>query len=173
MPLLGGVAVARWAVLALFLTAQQSGQSWPMNAGPLATGTRVRITAPDVSKKRAVGWVDHWTADSLLVRRDPGPWATGADAAPTTLSYPRSSITLLETSQGLKGHAVRGAAFGFLVGSAAGLLVGSAAASSGYSDSEIEIGIAAWAGTAVVCAILGGFLGASQKTERWKEVGGL
>ena len=120
-----------------------------------------------------MGWVDHWTADSLVIRRDPGPWATGADAAPTTVSYPRSSITLLETSQGLKGHAVRGAAFGFLLGGAAGFLVGSAVAGSGsYSDSEIEGAIAAWAGTAVVCAILGGFLGASQKTDRWKEIRG-
>jgi hypothetical protein len=141
-----------------------------MNAGPLATGTRVRVTAPHVSSKRAVGWVDHWTADSLLIRRDPGPWATGAAAAPTTVSYPRFSITLLETSQGLKGHAVRGAAFGFLVGSVAGFLVGSAVAGSGSSDSEFEGAIAAWAGTAVLCAVLGGFLGASQKTERWKEV---
>jgi hypothetical protein len=118
-----------------------------------------------------VGRVHHWTPDSLVIRLDPSD-----TPAPAMASFHRTSITRLETSEGLKGHAVRGAFLGFLVGSVAGFFVADAVLGE---DADIygtsfngEAVIAVWAGTAVLTTVVGGIIGAAEKSERWKEIGG-
>ena len=140
-----------------------------MAATKLAPQSRVRVTA---LSSRGVGRVHHWTPDSLVIRLDPSD-----TPAPALASFHRASITRLETSEGVKGHTVRGAFIGFLVGSVAGLLVaeailGKEADPLGTSfDSEGVVTV--WAGTAVLTAVVGGIIGSAEKSERWREVDGL
>ena len=110
-----------------------------------------------------MGWVKAWSAGVLSIERDPDR---------SIQSIPVPAIKALEASQGKKGHAVTGAAFGFLVGGIVGVGVGQAVMNSGeYDDyAAMGAGVAAWAGTAVVGAILGASIGSFTKTERWKRV---
>lgn len=139
-----------------------------MAATKLAPQSRVRVTAHST---QVVGRVHQWTPDSLVIQLDPS-------AAPTLAmaSFHRTSVTRLETSEGLKGHTVRGAFFGFLVGSVAGFFVAEAVLGEDadpYGTSLDSEGVAAvWAGTAVVTTVLGGIIGAAEKSERWKEIDG-
>ena len=176
----GGRVAVHLAVLVLFLAAQATAQpaedSRRKDSSLLATGSRVRVTAPDVLSQQAVGKVEHWTPDSLVLRLDPDPDASPSVPPPATVSVPRKSITRLEASEGVKGHAVRGACFGFLIGSVAGLFIAEAVAGEGadpystdFHGEEVAI---VWAGTAVLSAVLGGILGSSEKSERWRKVGG-
>lgn len=136
----------------------------------LATGSRVRVTAPRIHDERLVGWVDRWTPDSLLLRVDPAPG--GSTEIPGATAFPRAAIERLETSKGMKGHAVRGACIGFLVGSIGGFFVAASAFESSNDDIGPEDAILIWAGAAVLSATLGGLLGAAEKSERWQEARG-
>ena len=167
---------ARLAIIALFLVAQASAKtsdnSWPMRATKLAPESRVRVTASPSPIRRAVGWVHHWTADSLVIRLDSGP---SAATGPLT-SFHRTSVTRLETSDGVKGHTVRGAFLGFFVGSVVGFFVTEAVVGKDadlYGTSfDGEAVLAAWGGTVVLTTVLGGLIGSTQKSERWNEVSG-
>ncbi|HET9939475.1 MAG TPA: hypothetical protein VFR25_00090 [Candidatus Eisenbacteria bacterium] len=162
----------RLAVIGLFLAAQASAQpardSWPVGAAP---ESRVRVTAPRSSVPQAVGRVHHWTPDSLVIQLDPSQ-----AAAPAMASFHRTSITRLETSEGLKGHTVRGAFLGFLVGSVAGFFVAEAVLDEDADPygTSFDGGavVAVWAGTTVLTTVLGGIIGGAEKSERWKDVGG-
>ena len=166
-------ALVRLAALGLFLVAQASaqpaGNSWPMGATKLAPDTRVRVTARPT--RHAVGRVHHWTPDSLVIQLDPS-----ATPAPGVAAFHRNSITRFETSEGMKGHAVRGAFLGFFVGSVVGFFVTEAVVGEDadpYGTSfDGEAILAAWGGTVVLTTVLGGLIGAAEKSERWKEVGG-
>ncbi|HET9251650.1 MAG TPA: hypothetical protein VFP58_05985 [Candidatus Eisenbacteria bacterium] len=139
--------------------------SWPPHEGWTAAGTRVRVTARSGSGDRLVGWIHEWKSDSLVIARDPSR---------AHVPLPRLSVTRIETSGGVRGHAVRGAFLGFFVGAFAGTFV--AASVSDFDpygvndDGDAEAFLLSWAATAVACTIVGGILGGSQKTERWDEV---
>jgi len=158
-------------LFAAHASAHPAGDTWPAGATQLAPDSRVRVTAPPV--RDAVGNIHHWTPDSLVIRlpSDPVP-----DPGPATASFHRTSITRLESSEGWKGHTVRGAVIGFLVGSVAGLFVADAVlgedADPFGTSFDGEGVVAVWAGTAVLTATLGGIIGSAEKSERWKEVGG-
>ena len=117
-----------------------------------------------------MGWVDRWTPDSLLLRIDPD--SPEAAEAPGAMSFHRSSIERLETSRGMKGHTVRGACIGFLIGAIGGFFVAAPAYESSNDDVGPEDAILIWAGTAVLSATLGGLLGQAEKSERWEDVPG-
>lgn len=91
-------------------------------------------------------------------------------------SFPRSSITRLEASEGLKGHTMRGACIGFVVGAVAGLFVADAVlgedADPFGTSFDGEGVVAVWAGTAVLTTVIGGVIGKAEKSERWKEIDG-
>jgi len=141
-----------------------------MGAAQLAADSRVRVTAQPI--RNAVGRIHHWTPDSLVVQLD----SSDTKRAPATASFHRTSITRLEVSEGRKGHTVRGAVIGFLVGGVAGLFVadavlGEEADPFGTSFNGEGV-VAVWAGTAVLTAVLGGVIGSAEKSERWKEISG-
>jgi len=98
------------------------------------------------------------------------------DPGPATASFHRTSIARLEVSEGWKGHTVRGAMIGFLVGGVAGLFVADAVLGEDAdplgTSFDGEGVVAVWAGTAVLTATLGGIIGSAEKSERWKEIGG-
>lgn len=141
-----------------------------MGALKLEPDSRVRVTAPPI--RHAMGRIDHWTPDSLVIQRDPPNLASVSPMA----SFHRSTITHLEASRGFKGHAVTGAVLGFLVGTVAGFFVAESVVGEGADpfgtefDEEALVGV--WAGTIVATTVLGGFVGGSAKFERWKEIDG-
>ena len=163
-------AALRLVFLSLLVVAQASAQpandSWPMGATKLAPDSRIRVTAHPLPP--AVGRIHHWTPDSLVIQLDPSP-------SPAMASFPRTSITRLEVSEGMKGHTVRGACLGFLVGAFAGLFVAEAVLGEdadpfGTSFDETAV-VGVWAGTVVLTTTLGGIIGSVEKSERWKEIG--
>jgi hypothetical protein len=86
--------------------------------GPVATGLRVRLTAPSVSGKRLVGTVVGLDEATLTLQRQGGK---------ETLQVPRGAITTIETSwrRSRKGKgAVIGALFGLGTGVALGFAIG-------------------------------------------------
>ena len=151
-------------LLATPALSEEANASWPSQAGWTATGTRVRVTAPSVSDRPIEGWIEEWRTDSLLIVRDPGPLVS---------SFPRLSITRLETSEGMKGDAVRGSVVGLLLGIPAGLLVGGVAAAiaGGGNEGDAEAAyFLGWLSTVAGGAIAGAIIGGNDESEQWEEV---
>ena len=82
--------------------------------GPVAPGSRVRLTAPSVSVERLVGTVVGLDEATLTLQRQ---------GAEDTLQVPRGAITTFETSEH-RSRKGKGAAIGALVGLGAAVALG-------------------------------------------------
>ena len=147
--------------------AEPESNPWAFDSDEAGVGTRVRVTAPTVSKLPTVGWIKEWGADTLYLEADPGR---------ATVSFASSTVRTLETSQGMKGQAVGGAAFGLALGAFVGLIIAQAVAEDdpgggmGFSDSGFEEAAVAGGGAAVLGMVTGAVVGSLIKSERWKRV---
>ena len=124
---------------------------------PLATGTRVRVSAPDISATPVVGTVRALDATTLTVdvrgRSEP-------------LAVPRDRIHQLEVSSGRRSRWT-GTLVGGLLGAAVGAIVGDSSASKHAYD----IRSADQAGGAVLGLLVGGGIGALiPPGERWQQL---
>ncbi len=121
---------------------------------PLASGSRVRVTAPDCALRGQAATFRVLRADTLVLY--------GA-------ACPLASVTRLDVSRGQKSHAVVGS----LVGAGAGALVGLAMCANTevcgiVSDNDIKGEVVAT--SVVVGGLLGLLVGYLIKTDRWEEV---
>ena len=127
----------------------------------LQAGDRVRVRASTMPTE-AVGEVVDAQSDVLTIRVP--------DKA-ASIEVPRSAITHLQRSLGMRRNTAKGAGVGALIGAAAGVVF-VVAASGGESS---EGGAGSWAlifgaAGAGAGAILGTAIGAAQKTERWQGI---
>ena len=121
---------------------------------PLASGSRVRVTAPECELRGQTTTFRALRADTLVLY--------GA-------ACPLASVTRLDVSRGQKSHAVVGS----LVGAGAGALVGLAMCANTdvcgiLSDNDIKGEVVAT--SVVVGGLLGLLVGYLIKTDRWEEV---
>jgi hypothetical protein len=127
---------------------------------PSGVETRVRIRAPELSKKPLVGTLTAVEPDVVLLRVD------GEDRP---LTVPRDLVTKWEVSQGRHSHVGRDAAWGLL----GGVVVGAALVTATYEeDSWFSQGESLALGAGFlggIGAVLGALVGIN-KTESWEEV---
>ena len=81
----------------------------------ITVGTRVRIKAPSISKRRLVGSIVTLSADSLFLK---------LKKKTIPLAIPLASVTRLEMSRGKKRNIGKGALYGFLGGAVLGAVFG-------------------------------------------------
>ncbi len=112
---------------------------------PLATGQRVRVTAPTISNVPIVGAFAHMNADTFLVE-------THGD----TSRVPRAAVTRLDVSMGQKSNAGKGALFGGLLGGGI--------ADLGTSGTCALVGAG---GGGLAGLLLGVLIGSASKSDRW------
>ena len=121
---------------------------------PLASGSRVRVTAPDCALRGEAATFRALRADTLVLE---------------TTECPLVSVTRLDVSRGQEAHAIGG----FLVGAGLGL-VGSLAVCNFtdpcqvFSDNDIRGDVVTVSG--LMGGALGGITGYFIKTDRWEEV---
>ena len=123
----------------------------------IATGTRVRVSAPEISTTRVVGTVRALDAKTLTV---------DVSGRSEPLIVPRDRIRQLEVSTGRRSRWT-GALIGGLLGAAAGAALGNSTASKNAYD----IKSADQAGGAVLGLLVGAGIGALiPPGERWQDV---
>ena len=121
---------------------------------PLASGSRVRVTAPECALSGQTATFRALRADTLVLE---------------TTKCPIASVTRLDVSIGRKSNAV----VGFLVGAGLGL-VGSLAVCNFtdtcqvFYDNDVRGDVVTVSG--LMGGALGGFVGYLIKTDRWEEV---
>ncbi len=128
---------------------------------PLASGSRVRVTAPDCALREQAATLQALRADTLVLE---------------TTECPLASVTRLEVSQGRKTNV----GLGIFLGSAAGAL-GAAVYCSRDANEFSDEGKCEGLGTAdytwpiiftvgIIGGVVGGIIGYEIKTERWEEI---
>ena len=133
---------------------------------PLDSAARIRVTAPARGLHSQVGTVLALRSDTLWLLTLP---------AGDAITLPVRELTRVELSQGLRGHALRGAGIGFLSGAALGAVLGYAFASDPKNCGFTPCGPGPdAAGGAflggLVGVVTGAIVGTNQRTERWKIV---
>jgi hypothetical protein len=120
-------------------------------------GTRVRITFD--ARPTITGTVMALDADSIVVRGD--------DSYVSRAS--RREVRQLETSRGVRGHALAGAMVGFAAGAAVGVAVGSGEPTrqSGFFTDRASHEVIDGCVGALAGVLLGGTIGQLYRTERW------
>ncbi len=121
---------------------------------PLASGSRVRVTAPECGLSGQAATFRALRADTLVL---------------DTTECSLASVTRLDVSRGQKSHAVVGS----LVGAGAGALVGLAMCANTdvcgiLSDNDLKGEVVAI--SVVVGGLVGGIVGYLIKTDRWEEI---
>jgi hypothetical protein len=124
------------------------------------SGVRVRITSPEVPHGRAVGALERFTRDTILV---------------AGLAISRASIGRFEVSAGQKSHLLAGMGIGFAVGTAVGALTGFGSCSQSHPNSDDEVGkllcVLAFSGAGGGTGLLiGGLVGSTRHSDRWRTV---
>ena len=122
---------------------------------PLASGSRVRVTAPECELRGQAATFRALRADTLVLR---------------TTECPLASVTSLDVSRGQTSYAKRGAILGFLSGIVGGIAYCTALDRSRCKvfDTDYTF-LGAFIGGGMGSA-LGGFVGYFIKTDRWEEV---
>jgi hypothetical protein len=125
----------------------------------IATGNRVRVTAPRISGTRIVGTYARMDADTFVVE-------VGGD----TRSFPRTAVIRLEVSVGRKGNAEKGALYGALLGAGIGAL----ALGTSSLCADLEAGgtcaLVGAGGGGLGGLLIGALIGSVSKTDRWQTV---
>jgi hypothetical protein len=149
------LALALSAVLLLPPTSTLAGPPEPSGVE-----TRVRIRAPELSKKPLTGTLAGVEPDIILLRVD-------GEARPLTVR--RDLVTKWEISRGRHSHVGRNAAWGLL----GGVVVGTVIAAASYSEDDLfsqgeslALGAGFFGG---IGAVVGALVGVN-KTETWEEV---
>ena len=127
---------------------------------PLASGSRVRVTAPECELRGQAATFRALRADTLVLG---------------TAECPLASVTRLDVSGGQKSHALLGAGIGFAAGALVGLVHCSGDA-GGFSDAgtcdladdDLTLWVAFVSGA--IGGLAGGIVGKWIKTDRWEEV---
>ncbi len=135
---------------------QQLGAQAPQR---ITAGARVRVTAPAAGLVRAVGRVESFDGDSLVLVPDRAGAAT---------RLARQSLRSLEVSRGRRRHVVTGIALGYALMFGLGFAGHPGQPHTDAGPFLEGIGYGIIYGTPV--ALLGGILGASIRTERWERV---
>ncbi len=122
----------------------------------LASGSRVRVTAPDCALRGQAATFRALRADTLVLE---------------TTECPLSSVTRLDVSRGERSRWARGLGVGFLGGALIGAAYGGTHAGTDAWDlpTDVAVGLGAaffGAGGGLVGGIAGYFI----KTDRWEEV---
>lgn len=128
---------------------------------PVAPGTRVRVTAPDLGADKLIGTVVPSPVDTLMVR---------PTDRMTAIAIPLASMTRLEVRYGQKAHLLLGAAIGFVAG-ATSLGIGSAVVCSREdSDCSEHQTVTFTALGGLSGGAVGALLGSLIHTDRWNRV---
>jgi hypothetical protein len=125
----------------------------------LATGARVRVTAPSSGLVRAIGRIESFNVDSLVLVRDRGGG---------TVRLTATSLQSLEVSRGRRRHIAAGVALGYALMFGLGFAGHPGVAHTDAGPFLEGIGYGIVYGTPV--ALLGGILGASVRTDRWERI---
>ncbi len=135
---------------------QQLGAQAPQR---IAAGARVRVTVPEARLVRAVGRIDSFDCDSIVLVPD-------RDGAPRRLAT--KSLRSLEVSRGRRRHIAAGVALGYALMLGLGFAGHPGVPHTDAGPFLEGIGYGIVYGTPV--ALIGGILGASIRTERWERV---
>ena len=127
-------------------------------AASLVVGSRLRVTAPGVSPQPIVGTLVEMSEREVVIS------LSSSDRK----AIPRSAMTLVERSEGRKGHAVKG----LLIGGATGLGWVAIAVAAGPGGDGDGTSFAVVVGSIITgaAALIGAGIGASIRTERWTPV---
>ena len=124
---------------------------------PLASGARVRVTAPDCALRGQAATFRALRADTLVLE---------------TTECPMASVTRLDVNRGRRSHTLLGAGIGFAAGALWGVVL--CRRKAGHhcgvygSDSDFTPLVAGVLGAGG--GLVGGFAGYLIKTDRWEEV---
>jgi hypothetical protein len=125
----------------------------------IAPGSRVRVTAPEISRTRIVGTYTRMHADTLVVEVDG-----------RTHSFLRTAVTRLDVSVGRKGNAGKGALYGGLLGAGIGAL----ALGSSSLCADLQAGgtcaLVGAGGGGIGGLLIGALIGSASKSDRWQAV---
>ncbi len=135
----------------------QPGSALAESEAP-APGTRVRLTAPELSDQQLIGTLTALETDAVSLSLD-------GQTEPTTV--PRTAITKWELSRGKKSNAGKGALWGLLIGAAVGAGLGAAMPDPDMGGDDAVFGAVA---LGVPGAGIGALIGYIHKTERWEEI---
>ena len=133
-------------------------------------GTRIRITAPDVSPRKLTGDMMETNAESLLLAQGPRG---------KLMWIPLTSVGTLEVSRGQSTDRMRGVLRGVLLGGGLGVAFGALAGLATYEKPKgtpfLDFGpeVAALGGAILgggAGALFGGVLGALNPGEMWERV---
>jgi len=123
----------------------------------IAPGTRIRLSASQLGAEPIVG---------TLLAIGPEALSLELSGGGDQQTIPRSAVTRLEVSRGLKSQAGRGALVGLAVGGAATMLLTFGDYSSDvHGDLNL---LAIGAGLAAGGAAIGGLIGWAHKAEQWE-----
>ncbi len=142
----------------LLASASLAGQT----VSDLEPGLRIRVNAPSMYDRPAIGALEGIDAAGLRMRLEAGG----------NLNVPRDVVDGIDVSGGLRSHRLKGAAVGGLVGFTGGLI----AAAHGREDDPFMPGFDRTVeviGVVVMTAAgagVGALVGALIRTERWEEV---
>ncbi len=149
------------AIAFAFCVAPAMGQS----SSVLATGKRVRISAPTLDPSQQIGRVTSATADSIEFR---------SDAQPYTRAIAIADLTSLDVSGGQRTHRGRDAGYGSLIGAVVGGVAGAASYKDPgpgcfiFCETRGEDTVAGAIVGGVTGALIGWFIvGSFDKSERW------
>ena len=123
---------------------------------PLASGSRVRVTAPECGLSGQAATFRALRADTLVLE---------------TTECPLASVTRLDVSRGQKSHALLGAGIGLAAG-ALGAVVFCEVVEKGGCELAYDDNATLKAALIVsaIGAVAGGIVGYFIKTDRWEEV---
>lgn len=142
-------------LLALALLAAPAALSAQTTDAPLGRGTRVRVSAPTVLKRRVSGEVVRMSRDTLVVgRRD------------DEVAVPLEAVELLELSRGKDPF--MGAVWGTGIGAVSGVALGAVACTASGDECSDVVAILALYGGGAVGAGVGLVAGALVGKERWR-----
>jgi hypothetical protein len=148
-------STATVAAVSVWLTAVLAGAPCPAQ-DDVATGARLRVTAPALAAKPIVGTLLGATEREVVLS------VSGAGRMP----IPRAAITRLERSQGRHGHAVMGLLINAVAGAAVCVAVDLQDPETGTAQEYAMVG----AFGAGLGALAGAGVGALVRTQRWAEL---
>ena len=121
----------------------------------LASGSRVRVTAPECELRGQAATFRALRADTLVLE---------------TTQCPLASVTRLDVSGGQKSHTLLGAGIGFAAGALGAVVICEVVEKGSCELGDDDIRLEAALITGAIVGALGGITGYFIKTERWEEV---
>ena len=121
----------------------------------LASGSRVRVTAPECGLSGQAATFRALRADTLVL---------------DTTECPLASVTRLDVNRGQKSHALLGAGLGFAAGAVGAVVYCEVVEKGGCELADDDIRLEAALITGAIVGAAGGLVGYFIKTDRWEEV---